>query len=347
MSTRRQFLWTMAGVSGATGLGLWGSQTTWGGGLETFQLTSRALGSDVSVIALHESRETAKRAVDAAFAELALVEELMSLYRADSQLSRLNRERVLERPHPYLVSVLQDAQRMSLESAGAFDMTVQPLWDLYAGASRQGRLPEDDEIEAARRRVDYRKVDVTSQRLLLHGEDTSITLNGIAQGFAGDRVIAALRQHGIENALVNAGELGAFGSKERGQPWTVGIQHPRRPDALLWITKLDGRCMATSGDYEMAFTPDRSCNHIFDPTTGRSPKAFASVTVLARTGVEADGLSTAAFVLGEEEGARLIEGWPGADALFVRKDESVYWTSGFPGNAMLNPPSGLETESRA
>jgi FAD:protein FMN transferase len=335
MNTRRQLLLGMAGASGLAGLGLWDwLMERQAAGLKLVRHTARALGADMTMIALHESRETAERAISAAFNELELIEELMSLYRPESEISRLNREGMLENPHPYFVSVLEHAQRMSLATAGAFDVTVQPLWELYATAHSQGRLPDDGAIEATRARVDYRKLEVTAERLRLHGEGMAVTLNGIAQGFAADRVLAALRAHGVQNALVNTGELGALGHKEGGGSWTAGIRHPRRSDAYVSLAKLDGRCMATSGDYETAFTADYSYNHIFDPATGRSPQTFSSVTVVAPTGIDADALSTAVFVLGLTKGLRLIEEVRGADALFVLKDERVVSTNGFPRTGM-------------
>ena len=332
MNTRRKLLLVMAGMGGLAGLGLW-DRPVGSSALARVSRTSRALGADVTMTALHASRETAERALGAAFDELELVENIMSLYRPESEISQLNREGVLEHPHPYFVSVLECAREVSLKTGGAFDVTVQPLWELYASAQKEGCLPEDDAINANCARVDYRKLEITSERVRLN-KDMAITLNGIAQGFAADRVLAALQAHGIENALVNTGELGAVGHKNGGQPWTAGIQHPRRADALISAAALDGRCMATSGDYATAFTPDRSYNHIFDPATGRSPQTFSSVTVVASSGMDADALSTAVFVLGLANGLRLIQQWPGADALFVLKDETVLATAGFPMRAL-------------
>jgi len=329
MNRRRRLLLVMAGAGGLAGLGLWG-RLAGTGGLDRVSRTSRALGADVTMNVLHASRETAERAIGAAFDELERVESIMSLYRLESEISRLNREGALEHPHPYFVSVLERAREASVRSGGAFDVTVQPLWDLYAAANKEGRLPEDDAIDARRARVDYRKLEITSERLRLPA-GMAITLNGIAQGFAADRALAALRAHGVEHALVDTGELGALGHKPGGAPWLAGIRHPRRADALVSAAALEGRCMATSGDYATTFTPDHSCNHIFDPATGRSPQEFSSVTVVAANGMDADALSTAIFVLGLEKGLRLIQEWPGADALFVRKDESVLATPGFPG----------------
>jgi thiamine biosynthesis lipoprotein len=332
MTQRRRILSMIAGAGGAAGLGLWhalgGAR---GSSLELVRRSACAMGTDVTIVALHASRPRAEGAIDAAFREIDLVDELMSLYRPDSELSRLNRDRILEHPHPYLLSVLRQAQRVSIASDGAFDVTVQPLWELYAGAVSRGGLPDDAAIEAVRRQVDYRRLELTPGRVRLREEGTGVTLNGIAQGFAADLALAALRRHGVEHALVDSGELGALGHKRDGEPWTAGIRHPRREDDLVWVARPDGRCMATSGDYETFFTPDHSCHHIFDPATGRSPQAFSSVTVLAWSGTEADALSTAAFVLGVQRGLRLIEAWHGADALFVLKDDRVLATTGFPG----------------
>ncbi|GAB2592155.1 FAD:protein FMN transferase [Ramlibacter solisilvae] len=311
--------------------GCWAEATDLG--LRTVRRTWRAMGTEVTMVALHESRTAALRALDAAFAEVALVDELMSLYRPDSELSQLNRTGVVQHPHPHLVSVLERAQQLARRTAGAFDVTVQPLWRLYAEANDQGRLPDDAAIQAVRSRVDFRRLELTSSRLRLHGEGQAVTLNGIAQGFAADRALAALRAHGVRHALVNAGELGACGHNETGQDWTAGIRHPRRSDDYVSTARLDGRCMATSGDYATAFTPDLSSHHIFDPGTGRSPLAFSSVTVVAPAAVDADALSTAVFVLGLVKGSQLIQAWPRADALFVLKDGRVLATRGFPGAA--------------
>lgn len=328
MQTRRQFLVLAAGAGGLTGLGLWGASRG-AGKLLTAQRTSKALGTEVSMTALHERQETAERALDAAFGELERVEEIMSIYRPQSQLCRLNRAGFLDDPDPYLLTVLRRAQAMSEQSGGAFDITVQPLWELYAAAKKTGRLPTASEIDAARRLVDWRKLEISSARVRI-GSGMSATLNGIAQGFAADRALAALRAHGVEHALVNTGELGSLGSRADGNAWTAGIQHPRRPDAYVELARLDGRCMATSGDYATTFSEDRAYNHIFDPETGRSPEHFSSVTIVTPTGLDADALSTAIFVLGAEKGVRVIESTPGCDAFFVLKNGRTLATNGFP-----------------
>jgi thiamine biosynthesis lipoprotein len=326
-ATRRRFLFLAGGAGGLAALGM--ARATFAG-LERVERTGHALGTKVSITALHEDPDRAARALDEAFAELERVEEVMSLYRPGSQLSRLNRDGVLEAPHPHLVAVLTAAADMHRRSGGAFDATVQPLWQLYASCRKAGIAPSPEAVEEARRKVDGRAIEVAPDRITLRGTGRAITLNGIAQGFACDRVRAVLAAHGVRHALLDTGELGAIGRRADGGRWTAGIQHPREPDAYLALAALDDRFLATSGDYEASFTADFRLNHILDPRTGRSPEEFSSVSVLARTGTEADALSTALFVLGTDRGLRLVEETPGADALFVGKDGRTRTTPGFP-----------------
>lgn len=268
--------------------------------------------------------------MDAAFAQLELVESLMSIYRPESQLSQLNRDGVLDDPHPYFVEVLQAARGMSERTDGAFDVTIQPLWDLYAQAKRQGGLPSHTDIEAARCRVDWRNVDVAPTRIRLTGVEMAITLNGIAQGFAADRVTKTLRAHGIEHALIDTGEVGAIGTKPDGDGWQIGIQHPRESQAYLSLASLVGRCLATSGDYATTFSPDFQHHHLLDPRTGHSPTELSSVSIAASSAMEADALSTAVFVMGADAGFDLVRRTPGVDVMFVLKDGRTVVTPDFP-----------------
>jgi thiamine biosynthesis lipoprotein len=332
---RRQFLYVLAGTAGAAAL--WSrnrdrldNKDDSTGDLRTFQRTSWALGSSVSLTVMHASDFQAESAMSAAFGELELVEQLMSLYRPDSQLCQLNRDRSLNNPHPYLVEVLNAARAMSERTEGAFDITVQPLWNLYSTAHKSGGLPSEADVATTRDLVDWRKVEFDSSKVRLTSPGTAVTLNGIAQGFAADRVAAVLRQHGVEHALVDTGELGAVGAKPNGDGWKIGIQHPRESDSFLSLAKLAGRCLATSGDYSTQFSADHLHNHLFDPRTGHSPTELSSVSIAAATALEADALSTAVFIMGTDAGLRLIEKTANADALLVLKDGSTVDTPGFP-----------------
>ena len=268
--------------------------------------------------ALHADESAANKALAVAFVELERIESVMSLYRPESQISRLNREGVLENPDPSFVEVLRHAADVTEKSGGAFDVTVQPFWGL------KGEKPDAATLAL----VDWRKVEIGEKRIHI-APGMAITLNGIAQGYAADAAMRVMRAHGVEHALIDAGEFSAHGMNVENAPWRIGIQHPRQRDAFAALTQLENRCLATSGDYETSFSDDFSRHHIFDPRTGESPGELASVSVLAPTAMSADALSTALFVLGAKRGMEFLRHYPDTDALMILKDGRRLATAGF------------------
>ena len=297
-------------------------------GVKRVEKRAFALGTEISLTAYHEDKGNAQRAVAAAFQALEEIEEVLSLYRGHSQLCRLNRDSVIRRPHPDFANVLKNALEWARLTDGAFDPTVQPLWTLHAARNDF----EPGQLERARRLVDWRQVQASADEIRI-GAGQQITLNGIAQGFAADRVREIFVAHGIQHALINTGEFCALGNKQEGKPWQIGVQHPRVRDAYVTLAPVTDRFLSTSGDYETKFSEDFSSHHIFDPSTGRSPSELSSVTVLAPTGMEADALSTAIFVLGSSRGFELAASRRNVDALLVTKAGEVLATSNFAKHA--------------
>ncbi len=328
---RRRFLLAVGGSIGAAGaLAICSYERPLPGTLHTITRSRPALGTEVRITALHASPTVAERAIEAAFDELSLVESLMSIYRPDSQISELNTTGSLSSPHPYVLDVLRHAQQVSALSRGAFDVTVQPLWEVFAAAGKANQAPSDSDVAAARAKVNWRHLQVNENQVQLAQPEMQITLNGIAQGFAADRLVATLRAGGIEHALIDAGEMQPLGHSPRGNPWRVGIQHPRRPDAYIALAELNGRALATSGDYATPFSRDRRHHHIFDPSTGYSPAELASVSIVAPTAMAADAFSTACFVLGPQRSLEMIAKLTAVDAYLVLKDGETLATPGFP-----------------
>lgn len=299
-------------------------------GLTTVRRSGTALGTEISMIALHADPAVAGRGLDAAFAAMQHVERVMSIYQPDSQLSALNASGEINNPDKYFVRVLRESAEYARLSNGAFDISVQPLWSLYFATRKTGQIPPDEQIEQARKAVDWRGILVSDHQVRLKDRSMAITLNGIAQGFAADRAMEAIKAAGIHHALINTGEIASLGHKADHAPWTVGVQHPRQPDAYVALAKLEGRCLSTSGDYATTFTPDRKYNHIFDPATGRSPEILSSVTVVAPTATAADALSTAIFVLGPDRGMDLVKSCQETDVLLITKDGRTLATEKFP-----------------
>ncbi len=276
------------------------------------------LGTTLSLRAGHRDGARAGAALDAAVAAIRHVEQQMSLFIPDSALCRLNREGVLHHPHPDLVQVLRLAQQVSQKSRGAFDVTVQPLWDVWQQAKQAGRLPSAADVQSAVARVGWQHLQVMQQRISFAQPRMAATLNGIAQGFAGDLAQAALRSMGIEHALIDTGEWSALGISPQQSPWTLGVADPRHPQALIAKMAMVGGAMATSSDAHYRFGSDDKHHHIFNPQTGYSPSELASVTVLASSCALADALTKVMFMASSARALELAKLWK-VDVLVVDK----------------------------
>lgn len=230
----------------------------------------------------------AGRLIALTLAEVGRLEKIFSLYRDDSALVRLNRQGRLEAPPIELVELLSRAETVSAASGGAFDTTVQPLWEAYAAHfSRPGADPEGPPpavIEAALTRVDWRAVEVDPARIRFAKPGMAVTLNGIAQGYITDRVTERFRAEGFGSILINLGETRALGAHPDGRPWQVATGEGEGAIPLV-----DGAIAVSAA----GFTPDAPANHLFEPRNGKTAKHYAWISVEAPTATEADAWSTA------------------------------------------------------
>ncbi len=297
---------------------------------ELHTASALAFGTSVSITLVHPDRRVATAALDEALAQARLVDSLMSIYRIGSQVHTLNTHGVLAQPDPHLLAVLAQAHALSVLTKGAFDITVQPLWQVYRDAPLpQGRPLQADRLKASAL-VNWQRVEVGTERVEFLKPGMQITLNGLAQGYAADLALAALRARGIEHALVDMGEFAATGARLDRKPWAVGVENPRNRESLAATLQLAGRCVATSGDYASWFTPDFVHHHIFDPATGESPQELSSVTVVAPSAMLADGLSTAFMVMGARKAHAMAAKLTGVDLMTINKRGILWKSSGFP-----------------
>lgn len=285
-----------------------------------------AMGALGSMTLLHPDRNHAIALLSACLDEIARLEAILSLYRPDSTLARLNAAGELRDPPHELVELLGIALALSRSSGGAFDPTVQPLYQLYAdhyahpGAAPGGPSPEA--IAGALRVVDYRGVEVAADRIRLHGRGMAITLNGIAQGYVTDRVADLLRAASFDDVLIDLGEARALGSGPQGRAWRAAVADPRQPSRTLFELPLgEGpgalSALATSAGYGTRFGPDPRVHHLFDPHSGHSANPWLSVSVAAARATLADGLSTTLAVSPRERAPALLAGHASTRAWLV------------------------------
>jgi thiamine biosynthesis lipoprotein len=320
----------VAGVTLALGGGLV-SELLRQARLHRARVTRTQLGTLVTITVIHPDSETARALVEEAFREIERLEGLLSRHRVDTPLARLNREGALADAPAELTYVVRRALEYGALTGGAFDPTVGPLMSLYAShfASADGAPPADADVLAVLARVDWRAVRVEAGGIVLGREGASLTLDGIAKGYVVDRAVARLVDAGAGRVIVAAsGDMAAGGVPGVEESWRIGVQDPRSR-GTLGVLELTGESVASSGDYMQAYTRDLRHHHIVDPRTGRSPEHTSGVTVVAPSAMDADALSTAAFVMGPVDGLELLEGLDGVEGLIVTKDQRQLRTSGF------------------
>ncbi|MDI4642828.1 FAD:protein FMN transferase [Rhodoblastus acidophilus] len=324
-STRRRFI---AIAAAAGGLPLLPFAAGWGAPSKNPLLrfwSGAALGADASMQIHHPDPAVADRLIAASLAEVGRLEKQLSLYRPDSAISRLNRDGVLDDPPFDLLRALAESLRYGEITGGAFDVTVQPLWNLYAAHFSQPNPspngPSQRELAAAVARIGQDALDVTESRISLTRPAMSVTLNGIGEGYVTDRVVELLRAGGVEHAMVNMGEIYALGARPAGGSWSVGLEDPRAPTKITEEVALQDRALATSAGYGTTFDPAGRFNHLFDPRSGHTSWRWLSVSVEAATATEADALSTAFSLMPEEATAPIVRKL-GLTAHFIRPDGS-------------------------
>ena len=256
-----------------------------------------ALGAQVSIEIYHPDQVEAERLVERCIQDVRRLEQQFSLYQSDSAICTLNRTGILVPPEADMVALLKASLLFADLTDGAFDPTVQPLWQLYVDHFSSERPdpegPSPQKLAETLTKVGHNGLLVSEDRVALTKRGAAITLNGIAQGYATDRVVDRLRSAGLSTTLVNMGEIRAIGARPEGTPWRVGLADPDRPGALTETINLVDRAIATSAGAGFRFDRLGRFTHLFDPTTGRSPSLYSTVSVIASTATEADALSTA------------------------------------------------------
>jgi len=283
--------------------------------LKPLKQTEMIMGTlvEITVIPANE------KAIKEAFEALKKVDALMSTYKEDSEISILNREGKAQVSEETL-EVIEDAIKFSNLTDGAFDITCRPLINLWKKAKKEEKVPTEEEIEEAISLVGYQRIILEANQIRLEKEGMQIDLGGIAKGYAVDKAIEALKKNGIKRALVNAGgDLYALGTDRQGEKWQIGVQDPREEDKIIDIIKVKDKAVATSGDYRRYFTLEgKRFSHIVNPKTGLTVQDVPmSVTIIGPDATTTDALSTGVFVLGPEEGMKLIESLPEVEGMII------------------------------
>ena len=311
----------------------------------------RVMGTHLAMVAFTTptvNEAAVHQAFDAATKEIERIEQLMTTWRPDSEISRINaaagKEAVAVSQETY--DVVAASIHTSQISSGAFDITFESLHGLWKfDEDLDPHPPTAAQIKAKLPLLDYRhiRLDAPKHTVYLDRAGVKIGLGGIAKGYAVDKASRVLLDAGIDAFFVQAGgDLFTHGRKPDGKAWAAGVRDPRGPEgsyfAMLDVTD---HAFSTAGDYERSYVVNgRRYHHIIDPRTGYPATASRSVTIWAPTALVADELDDAVFILGPEKGLALVESVDGVGAIIVDARNKVWVSNRLQGKAhVLQPPT--------
>jgi thiamine biosynthesis lipoprotein len=289
------------------------------------------MGTRCAVELWSDDRAKGEAAIQSVFDDMKRIDRLMSTWKEDTEISRVNRE---AGHHPVKISeesfrLLQESVKYSELSHGAFDITYASVGYLYD--FKKGVHPDQKAIDAALPGINWRHMVLDEKNLTVFftRPGMRIDLGGIAKGHSVDRGIEILKQQGITRAMVNAGGDTRILGDRFGKPWVVGVRDPDHAGKVFLRLPLSDASFSTSGDYERYFDEDgKRFHHIIDPKTGDSARKCRSVTVISDTATRTDALTKTVFIMGPEEGIRFIDTLSGVDAVAVSPEGKVFYSKG-------------------
>jgi len=294
--------------------------------LVRFEFEETHMASPFNIVLYSTDQASARRASRAAYDRIAALNQILSDYDPETELSRLS-ESAGKRPVPVsadLFEVLALSRSMYERSGGAFDITIAPVGRLWRRARRDRKLPEASRLAEARKLVgsDRMVLDRSARTVVLRTPGMKLDVGGIAKGYAAQAALEVLKKAGVTHALVGgAGDIVVGDPPPETRGWTIAIApiEPGKPAAVLPPLLLSNAAVSTSGDAERYVIIDgRRYSHIINPATGQAVEDRASVTVVASDGATADALETTVYIMGPERGLKLVDETPGAAAIYVR-----------------------------
>jgi FAD:protein FMN transferase len=306
-----------------------------------------AMGSELRLTAWTADEAAAQSAFDAVFREFDRLDALMSVWRAGSDVLRMNAA-AGEHAVPVSADVrdaLRTARQISEWTGGKFDVTFGALADVWKfDHDQDNTVPDGDAIRRRLPLIDYRQLEIDegAGTVFVTRKGMRVHLGGIGKGYAVEHAVTIMRRAGLRDFMVQAGGDLYVGGRNDGRPWRLGINDPRGPAGRSFATiELTDSTFSTSGDYARSFVKDGvRYHHLLDPATGHPARGCRSVTIVADSPLVADGLSTGVFILGPVAGMALVERLPQVEGVIVDAQNNVLVSSGLKDKfALLGQPT--------
>lgn len=285
---------------------------------------------ELGIIAQHES--IANHFLDEGIQEIQRIEHLLSEFRPDSQISKINtkagKEQVIVDDE--VLELIRRALKISKLSKGYFDISVGPLKKMYRFTNEEFSFPEKNHIANTLKRVGYHKIAVNknSNAVGLNISGMHISMAAIGKGYAADRVRKKWKENNIAGGYIDAsGDLTTFGKDEKGAPWKIGIANPDDSQEMLFQIPLRDASVATSGDYEQHFLHQGNrYSHNIDPLTGIPVKGIKSVSIFSPSAELSDALATAVYAMGVQKGIDFLNQLPQTHGIIINDQNEVFFS---------------------
>ncbi|NLK20844.1 MAG: FAD:protein FMN transferase [Epulopiscium sp.] len=295
-----------------------------------------ALGTVIDIQVYDKDDQKARQAIEESINRVAEIEKKMTVNKKISEVISINKnageKSVVVSPDTFFV--ISEAKKYSELSQGAFDLTIEPIVKLWGIGTNHAKIPKKEEINSLLSLVNYKdvKLNKTTYNVGLSKKGQAIDLGAIAKGYAGDEIKRVLEEQGIHTAFINlGGNVVTIGTKLDGGHWKIGIQNPLDERGKhIAVVEVKDETVVTSGNYERYFIEDgKRYHHIINPKNGYPAEAgIISSTIVTKSSIDADALSTSVYVLGLEKGMKLIKDLDDVECVIITEDNKVYITSG-------------------
>lgn len=286
---------------------------------------SVSMGTFIEIQIISDNKQKADSIINEAFIEIERINQKYSTYKKNNYIFKLNSNSDTFAVDKETYFLLQKCEEMFQKTSGRFDAAIGNLIKLIGFESDNPHLPPKNDIDSVIQQTGWKHINISHKDTLIRDRKVRINFGGIAKGYAVDRASAIISEAGFNTYLVNAGgEIQA-----KGKVWNIAIQHPRIENEKLGILQLENVAVASSGDYEQFFQKDgKRFSHIIDPTSGQPCDYCEAVTIITHNDIDADGLATGIFVLGDKLGMKLIDSLENVEGIIVNKQGELLFSKG-------------------
>lgn len=299
-------------------------------GQEVFQRKLTMLTSPFEVTVVANDSVQANKYIDAAIAETSRIENLLSDWKPESQISKVNQNAGIQsiKVDDEIFELIKRAIKISILTDGAFDISYASMDNIWKFDGSMKQMPSSEAIKKSLEKVGYQKIilDENKKTILLRDIGMKLGLGGIAQGFIADKIKKLLVEMGCTSGIANvSGDISAWGKQPDGKPWTVGIVNPLNKTKAFGLLPITHGAVVTSGNYEKFVTFNNvRYSHIIDPRTGYPASKIISVTVFAPKAELADALATSIFVMGSDVGINMVDQIPNTECIIIDDEGKIY-----------------------